>query len=68
MEILDTLFQIKNKIKKRDLDASRTLPSFRIMIICAENFEDYRADVRNKLIRSGCTQVMSLNACPRKQV
>jgi hypothetical protein len=57
VEILDTLYTLKNKIRKRDMEAARTLPSFRVMIICAELFEDYRSDVREKLVRSGCTQV-----------
>jgi len=51
MEILETLAILRNRIKRRDLDMSRNLPSFRILLVCAEEFEDYRDDVRQKLVR-----------------
>ena len=57
MEILETLAILRNRIKRRDLELARNLPSFRILLVCAEQFEDYRNDVREKLVQSGCTQV-----------
>jgi hypothetical protein len=57
MEILETLAILRNRIKRRDLELARNLPSFRILLVCAEQFEDYRNDVREKLLQSGCTQV-----------
>ena len=57
IEILETLAILRNRIKRRNLEANRDLPSFRILLICAEHFEDYRDDVRRKLVESGCTQV-----------
>ena len=57
MEILETLGILRNRIKRRDLEMSRNLPAFRVLLICAEEFEDYRNDVRQKLVQSGCTQV-----------
>eukprot|EP00802_Teleaulax_amphioxeia_P007487 Tamp_07493.p1 GENE.Tamp_07493~~Tamp_07493.p1 ORF type:complete len:636 (-),score=154.54 Tamp_07493:192-2099(-) len=57
MEILETLSILRNRIKRRDLELARNLPSFRILLICAEEFEDYRDDVRQKLVQAGCTQV-----------
>ena len=57
MEILETLSILRNRIKRRDLELARNLPSFRILLVCAEEFEDYRDDVRQKLHQSGCTQV-----------
>jgi hypothetical protein len=57
MEILEILSMLRNRIKRRDLELARNLPSFRILLIAAEEFEDYRNDVRQKLVQSGCTQV-----------
>jgi len=57
LEILDTLAVLRNRIKKRDMEIARNLPSFSVLIICAEAFGDYREDVRLKLVDAGCTQV-----------
>lgn len=57
LEILDTLAILRNRIRKKNLEASRNLPSFRVLLICAEHFEEYREDVRLKLVKCGCTQV-----------
>jgi len=56
-EILEALLSLRKKIKLRKMEAARNLPSFRILLVCAETFEDYREDVRLKLLRAGCTQV-----------
>jgi hypothetical protein len=36
---------------------SRNIPSFAVLVVCAERFGDYRDDVRAKLIGAGCTHV-----------
>ncbi|EKX49940.1 hypothetical protein GUITHDRAFT_135627 [Guillardia theta CCMP2712] len=44
-EILEALLSLRKKIKLRKMEAARNLPSFRILLVCAETFEDYREDV-----------------------
>jgi hypothetical protein len=57
VEILETLFQLRGRIRKRELESSRNLPQFRVVVVCAELFEDYREDVRSKLLQAGCSKV-----------
>ena len=59
VEILETLFQLRGRIRKRELESSRNLPQFRVAIVCAELFEEYREDVRSKLVQAGCSKVQA---------
>ena len=57
VEILETLFTLRGRMRKRELESARNLPQFRVAVVCAELFEDYREDVRSKLIQAGCSKV-----------
>jgi hypothetical protein len=65
VEILETLFQLRSRIRKRELESARNLPQFRVMVVCAELFEDYREDVRSKLLQAGCSKVRRAPALGR---
>jgi hypothetical protein len=65
VEILETLFQLRGRIRKRELESARNLPQFRVMVVCAELFEDYREDVRSKLLQAGCSKVRCAPALGR---